>query len=108
MESNLLTNNEIRDFIDIIIKYKNSDEMKKLKKKSNEQFIEKLTNNFTFFQMNYPTIFDLIIKNENLEYLTMMLDMKDKIDSGQESKENVEKNIGELLAKDFIYPIIKK
>ena len=48
-----------------------------------------MNNTFTFFKLNYPSIYDLIIRNENLDYLYTMFDMKDEIDRGKD-KETIE------------------
>ena len=104
MEDNLDTK-QIREYVDIIVKIKNSNKIKKLKKKSQKEYEEFMDSNFTFFKLNYHTIYKTILIEDNIEYLNMMLNMKDEIDNGGD-KNKIEKNMGEILAKEYIYPII--
>ena len=66
-----------------------------------------MDDNFSLFKLNYPTIFNTILKQDNLEYLNMMLNMKEEIENGGD-KDKIEKNMGEILAKEYIYPILNK
>jgi len=104
MEENLLSNKEIKETVRFITNFRDSKEIQNLKKKSEKKYINKMNNTFSFFKLNYPSIYDLIIKNENLDYLYTMFDMKDDIDRGKD-KETIEKELGELLAKEYIYPV---
>ena len=58
------------------------------------------------FKLNYESMFDIIVKEDNIDNLYLMLDMKDKIDNGSNKKE-IEKEIAKKLADDFL-PAPKK
>ena len=64
-----------------------------------------MNSTFSLFKYNYPSIFDVILENQNIEYLYKMLDMKDKIENGGD-KDALEREMGEILAKKFIYPVL--
>ena len=109
MSDNILSNKEIKETVIFITSFRDSNVMQKLKIKSEKKYIMKMNNTFYFFKLNYPSIYDLIIKNENLDYLYKMFDMKDEIDSGRgKDKETIEKELGELLAAEYLYPVTDK
>jgi len=107
MAENPLNTLEIRENVELIIKFKNSKFMKELKKKSNQEFVDNMDSIFKIFKYNFPSIYNIILVHDNLEYLYKMLDVKDKIDNGGD-KEKLEKELGELLANEYIYPLTNK
>ena len=106
MEDTLLSIKEIKEHVNFIIEFRDSKHIQNLKKKSEKQYIKKMNNTFSLFKLNYPSIYDLIIRNENLDYLYTMFDMREEIDKGKD-KDTIEKHLGELLAEKYIYPIAK-
>ena len=106
MAENPLTTSEIRETVNFIIKFRDSKQIVKLKSKSLKEYNDKMNSTFSVFKYNYPSIFDVILENQNIEYLYKMLDMKEKIENGGD-KDVLEREMGELLAKKFIYPVVK-
>lgn len=106
MAENPLTTSEIRETVNFIIKFRDSKQIVKLKSKSLKEYNDKMISTFSVFKYNYPSIFDVILENQNIEYLYKMLDMKEKIENGGD-KDALEREMGELLAKKFIYPVLK-
>ena len=60
----------------------------------------------------YPSIVKRFCKvdadKQDNTYLYKMLGLIEKIETGEKSLENVEKNLGDELAQKFIYPVVKK
>ena len=108
MSSELLTTSQMRDTINLIINLKNTKKLKELKKTSIDEYHLLLNKTFEKFKLFYPAIFDMIINNdESDELIYKMLDMKDKIENGG-NKDSLEKELGEILAKKYIYPVVNK
>jgi hypothetical protein len=60
------------------------------------------------FYQEYPFLVKKICKKENLSMLYKMLGLLDNIEKGNDTLNNVEKNLGEELANNYLYPNIKK
>lgn len=100
-----LSSQEIKEYVDFIIEFRDDEYVKNLKLKSKKEYNDLMCSTFEKFRYNYPSIFSIILKNENLNYLYLMLDKMDEIQKGG-NKEKIEKEIGEVLAKDYIYPLL--
>lgn len=105
MGNNSLSSEEIREYVNFIIEFRDDKNIKKIKNDSVDEYIKLMNKTFGYFRFNYPSIFSLILKNENTNYLYLMLDKMKEIQNGG-NKEKIEKDIGELLAKDYIYPLL--
>lgn len=65
-------------------------------KKSYAQFVEQ-----------YPSLFKMVIENGNyMEILNRMLDAAKRVEKGEYTVEEMDKIVGEELAKEYIYPNI--
>lgn len=60
------------------------------------------------FYQEYPFLVKKICKKENLLMLYKMLGLLDNIEKGDDTLNNVEKNLGHELANNYLYPNIKK
>ena len=102
-----LNTKEIRETVEVIVKIKNTNHMKKIKQKSYDEYLKEMEKIFPEFKKNVPSIYNVIVdnKDENShEILFEMLDTKDKIDNGA-NKDELEKKLGEKLAKKYVYPV---
>ena len=102
-----LSTKQIKEIVDLIVDFKNTPKLKKLKSTSIDEYNNLLENTFPSFKLNYPGIFDIVIKNDNLDMLYNMFKMKKEIDEGGDKKKK-KKNLGEILAQQYIYPYINK
>ena len=101
-----LTTTQIREFINEIKIFKNSSFMQELKLCDNKKYFNILNTTFANFKLNYESMFNVIVNEDNIDNLYLMLDMKDKIDNGSNKKE-IEKEIAQKLANEFL-PVSKK
>ena len=93
-----LTNTEIKEYIKVIQEFKNSPKLLQLKEENITKYNEVLEESFPLFKKNYSTLFKLVIEDKNLEQLDMLLNMKTKLENG-ENKVEVEKEMVGLLLK---------
>lgn len=105
MENKLLTSNEIKEYVDIIIKLKKKKNI--IESKTKMDFNDYMKLNFNCFINEYPTLYEMILQHDDLDYLYQMLDMKKKIENGG-NQDNIEKELGEILANEYIYPLVNK
>jgi hypothetical protein len=91
----------IKFHIDIILEY--------IKDKDNAFESELyIMETYPEFYQEYPFLVKKICKKENLSMLYKMLGLLDNIEKGNDTLNNVEKNLGEELANNYLYPNIKK
>lgn len=66
-------------------------------------------NNMTDLYDEYPFLIKKLCKEkQDLSFLYKMIDSLDKINNGEETKENIEAKLGNELAEQYLYPLIKK
>lgn len=99
---------KIKDKIDEIVKYKNNSTMLKIKSENINLYKYILEEKFLNFYDEYPTLFKMIIGDEDISMLYQMIDMKNKIDNNEIDKHDGEVILGELLANKYLYPKLKK
>ena len=82
---------------------------KKLVKKNLDEFTEIMKKKHIKFFNNFPGLFDKSVKGElNMGMMNIMLSMMTKIQKRQVSEKAASVQIGELLAKQYVNPIIEK
>lgn len=96
-----LTNDEITECINEIVKIKKSEFMLDLKQNNIREYNKILNSLFPLFKEKYETIFKTICENDDLEFLFYMLKMKSKIDNGS-NKEEIEKEVATQLSEKYI------
>tara|TARA_Y100000389_G_C17386368_1_gene477262 strand:- start:892 stop:1194 length:303 start_codon:yes stop_codon:yes gene_type:complete len=96
-----LTNDEITECINEIVKIKKSEFMLYLKQNNIREYNKILNSLFPLFKEKYETIFKTICENDDLEFLFYMLKMKSKIDNGS-NKEEIEKEVATQLSEKYI------
>jgi transcription antitermination factor NusA-like protein len=91
-----------------ILEFSNKDAQLYLKDTNPELYKYRFESNFPEFSEKYPTIIKKIISGDDLKYLDKMLDAMENIQNNTVTKEEVEKELGEELATEYIYPLINK
>jgi len=98
----------IRENIKMIQLFINIPEIEDIKFKNKEEYREKLKSIFPSFEINYPSLFDIIIFKDDLSPLDFILNTMEKIANGEQDKNKGEMAIGEHLAKKFVKMDLKK
>jgi hypothetical protein len=99
--------NDVRKQIRAIKEWMNSEEAKKYSEEGFANFVNHASKHFSKFAEDYPTVFNLVLKNEDLGILEQMLDMIEKINSKKIDKLDGETIIGERLANEYLYPVVE-
>lgn len=98
----------IRNTAKMIQAFVKTEEMQKLKRKKGfNHYKEHLQNIFPSFFQDFETLFNMIIEEKDTTFLDTMLNALESIENG-ESKEDIEKDLGEQLVKKYVYPKIQK
>ena len=105
---NIMDTQKISKYITELQEFINKDENKNLKDTNFELYKYRVESTFTEFNDKYPTIVKKILQGDNLDYLDKMLTAMDQIKKNNVTKDEVEKNLGEELAQEFLYPVVNK
>ena len=100
--------NYILDTVIKILEKMNEEEMKFLAKENNSLFIDKISEEFSEFSNRYYTLFRTVIDREDLTNLFKMLEMIQKIQNDKIDIKSAEKQLGEDLADQYLYPVLNK
>ena len=96
----------INDSLQLLKQFVESDDIKQIKaEKSDKEYREHLQRIFPLFYEDFPSLFDMVIEGKDTTFINRMFDALIQIDKGK-SKEQVEKQLGEELAKIYLYPKI--
>ena len=96
---------DTKEIIDIVaaIRVKlNDEQMIELKKKDKTKHLQLFQEEFKDFYDIYPSLFDQVYNNNDLEMLAKMLDAINKIKTKSVSINSAEKQLGEDLAKKYL------
>jgi len=107
MSQNFKDIDQIKKNIEMIIRIRDTTNIQIIKKHSIEKYKETMKSIFPIFANEYATIFKLILNNDDLSKLYYMIDSINQIKKGRD-KDIVEKEIGEKLAEEYLYPIVGK
>ena len=92
--------NSIKFHIDIILKY--------IKDKNNAFESELyIMETYPDFYQEYPFLVKQICKKEDLTMLYKMFGLLNNIENNKDTLDNVEKNLGQELAHNYVFPHIK-
>ena len=80
------------------------EDIQKLKDEDNNKFIQKLEDEFPDFCDKYYSLFRTVIDGNDLTNLYKMLEMIVKVQDKNISIETAEKQLGEELAEEYLYP----
>jgi len=92
----------IRENVKMIQKFMQIPDIKLLSSTNQESYKEKMKSIFTVFELNYPSLFDLIISSDDLSPLEFMLSTMEQINNGQTDKDKGEMSIGDHLAAKYV------
>ncbi len=68
---------------------------------------DELKKTYAQFVEQYPSLFKMVIENgDYLEILNRMIDAAKRVEKGEYTIEQMDKMVGEELAKEYIYPHI--
>ena len=93
------------------------DQIKQVQKKISELVKENKTNaqiemyfleNDSKFYEEYPYLVKKLIKGDGLEFLDVMLDNLQKVETGEQSLASTELKLGKDLADKYLYPKVNK
>ena len=107
-EVNLVNVDEMLSKVAKILEVMCEDEMILLKETDYPKYEEKMEERFEEFAFRYFAIFKKVISGEDITPLFRMLTEIDKIHRGDKEIEQVEKELGEELANQYIYPKVGK
>ncbi len=70
-------------------------------------FKDDLTSKYNYIYTNVPHLFDMVLKNE-FDYWPMLLQILNKLRTikNKETMETADADVGEILAKKYVYPVI--
>lgn len=60
------------------------------------------------FYERYPYLVKKLVKGGDLQFLDKMLENIEKIEAGEQTQAATELKLGEELANQFLYPVVKK
>jgi hypothetical protein len=83
-------------------------DMIKLKRSNVMNFRVQLESEFNDFFSLYPTLFKIVCDGSDLTRLAEMLYMIDEMKKGGITKDSAEKELGESLAGEYLYPNLPK
>jgi hypothetical protein len=92
---------EIREMIMTIKKFISDNHLDELKKANEIQYMQLVQQEFCDFSQRYPTLFKLIILNDDLAPLEKMFKSFSKIKNGSVEKRQEEEKMGYYLADKF-------
>jgi hypothetical protein len=73
-----------------------------------EQFDESMSHLFPTFKENYPTLYKITLQQIDISLAYIMLDKMIAINNGKENMDDVRNDLGEHLAKKYVYPAVGK
>jgi len=91
-----------------IMEFMCTDEMLKIRDSDSKNFEEVVGDKFQQFKMSYPSIFELVVKGEDLTNLLEMLEKISLIKSNEIKMEDAEEQLKESLAEQYVYPNLTK
>lgn len=99
--------NTIKDTVNILKLYICQPQFQKMKEENKIEYEKHMESIFPTFATTYPSLFNFILKgNTDTTFLDRMFEGIIQISKGDESRENVEKRLGEELAETYLYPKI--
>ena len=94
----------VKETVKLIQVFKN-----KYKNEFNESTLDSmLRTTFPVFVKDYETLFKMVLKTDNVEYLNVMIDGILSVCDGKNDLETIRNSIGEQLAEDYLYPVMGK
>lgn len=99
---------QLMDEVINILSITTQPKYKALRIQDNKQYVAEMEQLFPDFSFRYFALFMQVISGEDITPLFEMLLQIDRLKSGSITIEDAEKNVGDVLAKRYIYPNVKK
>ena len=106
-----VSNVNVDEILDTVVKIMErmlDNDMKKLKEENNNEYLNKLEDEFPVFCEKYYTLFKMVVDGNDLSNLYKMLEMILQIQNNNISIQDAEKKLGEELAEEYLYPNLSK
>lgn len=84
---------EIKDAVDIILKFTALEEFKTLKQTNYEQYNKEMINMFPEFNNDFPALFDIVIKGDDLTLLYVMLNKYENSEKNNLTYDQIEEQV---------------
>ena len=107
-EVNLPNVDRMLDDIYKVLEASLTEEMVQLKKTDDAEYKAQMEEKFPQFAFRYYAIFLKLLSGEDITPLLEMLVQIEKVQSGEKTIEQAEKELGEQLAEQYIYPKVGK
>jgi len=95
----------VLDKIAAILEYMCNDDIILLKKNDENEYIKHMEEQFPAFSDRYYSLFQKVISGDDLTHLFSMLGAIERIKSGETTVDKAEKELGDELANDYVYPV---
>ena len=106
--ANLPNVGSVLDDVGNILEYMCKDEIQELKNNDVSEYTNHMEEKFPAFSFKYYSLFRQIIEGEDITPLFSMLGAIERVKQGQISLDDAEKNLGEELAEQYLYPHVPK
>lgn len=93
---------EMLSAIESVLEYMCTDEMIQLKSDNMVDFSLHMEEKFPVLAEKHFSMFQLILGGEDLTYLFNMLEKIDRVNKGQSTMDDIEKELGSQLQEDFV------
>jgi hypothetical protein len=94
--------NIINKYVKLIQDKMNTDEMKFLKKFHQDEYQTVMEEFIPEFYKEYPSLFNMIIKGNDLSMLDLFLNKLDDIDQGKNTLDAVRQDLGKILHNKYV------
>ena len=100
---NLPNTSSILEAVEQIFEYMCTNEMMKLKEVNRDAYVQQMEIKFSDFSNRYYSLFQLILSGDDISYLFTMLEYMDRVNRGVATFDDVQKQLGDDLKKEFVY-----
>jgi len=91
-----------------VMEFMCTEEMIKVKNNDSKDFENIVKDKFSKFEKRFPSIFEMVLKGENLDNLLVMLQKIDMVKRGDVGMNQVEDELRDSLAEQYVYPNMTK
>lgn len=100
----LPSSKEILTQINAILEFMCTDEMLSIRTKDMKNFLSIVKDKFKNFNEKYPSIMEMVLEGKDLSYLYKMLEKIDMVKENKQQLKNVEIELRDEMAEEYIYP----
>ena len=91
-----------------ILEFMCTDDVVQMKSQNNESYKDMMRSKFKTFSDRYPSLFDMVIRGDDITHLMSMLDKIGKVKSGMMSMEEAKDKTADDLAEQYVYSKLSK